>query len=662
MRTASVLRAGLIVLLGFCTSTPSPAQADDDGAARTLFEHLIDPENETDLETMLDEIDALLDRPLCLETARFDDIAAMPFLDDAAAGAVYAALQENPPTWQAIETALEHEAARYALLRACAVLHCEEKPSAGRFSLRSRFQQEDRPRRGFLDGSYPGSRARLLQRLRIGIGSHLSAALLVEKDPGERLLTDHYAGYVSVDDIGVLRRLVLGDVSVTAGQGLVFWQSFAMGKSSQATSVMRSSALLRPSASSTEGGGPRGLGLQLDLDPIDLVLLLSSAARDASIDEEEGTAGSFSVDGLHRTESEAQRAGRVQEQLAGLHLRCRDAGAGLQAGMSMLAARYSLSSRSRSPFAFEGDRAWTGGLDLRWGREKYVLYAEGAYAHTHAGALLMGAELRPSEHARISLLYRRYAARFVNLQGSGFGERSGSTQNEEGLYCGLRLLPARGLRIELWADLFRYPNRTTLLDLPASGSEMLLAAAYRPLPRTELGLRLRRERKDKSVPVQDALGRDLRSLTTRSRTGVRWDLAYESRSGLRMRLRADYAHVAHDRWLPAAQGYLLGADIRWRPSPAVTLVASFCAYHSDNWDARLYRFEQDVRGVMRSSACDGEGVRSYFLAVANISEHLALSGRYALTVHEGEREIGTGRDAVEGDRLGTISLQMDWNY
>jgi len=297
---------------------------------------------------------------------------------------------------------------------------------------------------------------------------------------------------------------------------------------------------------------------------------------------------------------------------------------------------------------------------MRWDIDDATVVCEYARAHTRAGALLAGIELRPSPFAQLSLLYRRYGEGFVSLHGGGFGERSGNTQNEEGLYCGLRCRPFTGFRIEIWADVFRFPNRTATMDMPSSGNELRCTASWRPLPRMEARLHLRRESKDDVVSMRDAAGRALRPLTLRSSAGLRIDLRYDASEHFRVQLRGDYTHVTHEQGLPDAGGCLLAADLRWRPHPRFTIAGSLCTFHSDSWDARLFRFERDVRGMMRSVACDGEGVRSYLLCMLKITSRLEISGRYALTVREGAREIGTDRDAVAGDHLGMLSLQADW--
>jgi hypothetical protein len=130
-------------------------------------------------------------------------------------------------------------------------------------------------------------------------------------------------------------------------------------------------------------------------------------------------------------------------------------------------------------------------------------------------------------------------------------------------------------------------------------------------------------------------------------------------SGLRVRLRAEYAHSRYDMYVSPSRGTLLSAELRWRPAPWVSCTARLTAYESDSYDARLYQFEHDVRGVMQNVVCYGHGMRSYILVTLHLGDALELGARYALTVRDGDRSSGSGDDMIAGDRIGVLSLQLD---
>lgn len=685
MHIRHAVRTAFAVLL--CCTIPCTAQDAEALPDRDVLEALLDPASEDDASALVEEIEELARDPLCLREASAEDIVAIPFLSPAEAHAITAALQHPAARqtadagWHAVSTALMDDAVRLELLRYCCRMDCETTPLRFGGELRSRLQQDDRERVGYSDGSYPGSRARVYQRLRLRLPAGLAAGVIMEKDPGETSFADHLAGAVSMNDRGMLRRAVLGDFTVTAGQGLVLWQAFARSKSSEAARIGKSAALLRPFTSASEGMAFRGAAADLRFRTFDILGFYSSRQLDATIDEERGTVGSLGQTGLHRTTSEQQRRATVRECSVGAVLQWRyetgsnifgskppDAGppdAGrmdektLLFGVSAVRSRYSHISLSRSPFAFEGNEAWAAGMHARFSTDGAAVYAEAAWAHTHVPAVVAGAEIELSRQLHLAILYRRYHERFVSLHAAAFGERSGGPQNEEGMYTGLRIHPHRRLRIDAWCDVFRLPNRTYFLHLPTSGGELMLAAEYRMHSKTRLRLRLRRERKDQTVAAIDAAGRDIRPLTARTKTAVRLQLQREFDDGLRVRLRAEYTRVTFDTYGESGDGALLSAELRLRPLPVLTFTGRVTGYSTASYDARLYQFEHDVRGVMLNAVCYGEGVRLYLLGALHVGATAEISARYALTLREGIRSFGSGHDGVIGDRLGTLSLQLD---
>ncbi|MFZ1731288.1 MAG: hypothetical protein WBQ23_12775 [Bacteroidota bacterium] len=662
-KNAALLCAACFVLPLYVHAqvVPGTEPGSDDVAENPALEVLLNERSEGEQSALLEQFEEWQRTPLILERALLREIAALPFLTLTEARRIRAIARDASGTQQEVDSVLTGDANRLALLHACTRLRkpIEDAPAYA-VALRSRMQQEDQPRAGFLDGSYPGSRLRLQQRLKASVGAHVEAAVVMEKDPGEITLTDHLAGYASVRDIGIIRRAVLGDFAITAGQGLVFWQAFGLSKGGEAVRVGRNPDLLSPFSSATEGFGARGAALELGGEFADAVIFYSRRGRDASIDEESGTAGAFSIDGLHRSESELARKNSVEETMAGGHLTAHFPvpGGTLAAGVSVQGARYSIPSQPRTPFGFEGDEAWVLGADASWSSERFMFFGEAALAHTHVPAFIAGFEAEATSRVSIALIARSYHERFVSLQGAAFGE-SGSVQNEEGVYVGLRLRPAARLKINAWVDIYRFPNRTYFVHLPSSGDEAMCTAEYGLDSRTALRLRVAQLRKDQTVAAIDDVGRDIRPIARRIQNSLRIELQHEAENGTRLRLRAEYVHMGWDSWLADAEGMLLSADLRLRPFPAISLLGRLTAYGTDSYDSRLYQFEHDVRGVMQNVVMYGDGLRAYLLLQWQPLPAYTLGLRYGLTIKDGTRSTGSGADTIEGDRVGKLSLQLD---
>ncbi len=128
-----------------------------------------------------------------------------------------------------------------------------------------------------LDGPFLGDPARILTRVRVASRDRFVAALILDKDPGERFTWqpdqgaygyDYVSAGVALRRFGRVDALVLGDYTATFGQGLVLGRTGAMGKGRETTrGVGRSGAGIALHGSSEENRFFRGAGASVQLIP-----------------------------------------------------------------------------------------------------------------------------------------------------------------------------------------------------------------------------------------------------------------------------------------------------------------------------------------------------------------------------------------------------------
>jgi len=628
--------------------------------AERALERFLESAEDEDISPVIELIESYMRHPLCLQNASLEDIEALPFLSAFLVRDIHQLIRNDSLTgWRVLQRLPTMDRDSYELLRICATLQCKTDGTATSLEYRVRMQRENTPRKGFLDGRFAPTRERLLHRLDVGVFSQLRAGVIIERDPGERDMTDHLAGYVGLHDIGPIQRAVLGDYTVAAAQGLVFWQAFGISKGGDAlAAVRRSGTRITPHLSATEGLFYRGVATQLASGGLSAILFASRNRLDASIDEQSGTAGSFGIDGLHRTESELRRRRSVEERLAGGRIEWRDDKL-LRAGLSGWTASYSVPSDPRTPFGFRGDRAWTTGADVTAHAGGMTIFGEVAVCHTHHTAGLAGVQGQLSRYVGAALLYRRYDYRFVNIHGRAFGERGSENANEEGMYFGMRLRPMQTLAIDAWIDVFSFPNRTYLLHLPTSGGESMLSARWNIDKVFTLDCRFKYGAKDNTVAAEDEEGRNIRPLARRTSMGTRVELICEPSNRLRVRIRTEHVNVRYDAWKDDDDGVLLLLDLRFRPFANLSVSARAASMQSSGYDARIYEFENDVRGVMYNVALYGHGWRGYLLAEYTPNRWLRVGMKYGVTVRDGVRYMGDGADRIEGDAIGRVTAQID---
>lgn len=162
----------------------------------------------------------------------------------------------------------------------------------------------DKDEKSYLGPSYSlGLRGKYLAKDR------LSVFLGAERDAyepwryGERVGFDSYTGHIAVEQIGILRKLVLGDYRCSWGDGLMLSQGFRLRPPYARGANTRE---LRPVQSLTEGERSRGVAADFEAGTWRLFILYSSQKLDGRIDDD-GVVTGLSEAGLHRTESELER-------------------------------------------------------------------------------------------------------------------------------------------------------------------------------------------------------------------------------------------------------------------------------------------------------------------------------------------------------------------
>ncbi|HBX64866.1 MAG TPA: hypothetical protein DEG32_01395, partial [Balneolaceae bacterium] len=136
-----------------------------------------------------------------------------------------------------------------------------------KFEVFSRYQQNLQTREGFEEpdsaGGYLGNPVKYYQRFRMTT-NHLSVNLTQEKDPGETLqgITgfDYNSGHLALTNNGKLKDFVVGDYSLSFGQGLVLWTGGAFGKGREVTgTISKNERGIKPYSSAQETDFFRGV-------------------------------------------------------------------------------------------------------------------------------------------------------------------------------------------------------------------------------------------------------------------------------------------------------------------------------------------------------------------------------------------------------------------
>ena len=528
----------------------------------------------------------------------------------------------------------------------------------------SRYQQVLEEQRGYQRpdslGGFVGSPVKYYQRFRY-TSNHLSLNLTQDKDPGEPLEHpgdfDYTSWHIALQDNGRLRDLIIGDFSVAFGQGLLLWSGGAFGKGSEVIGTPNKNERgVRPFTSAQEMIGFRGIAATYG-NQLQLTGFYSNRQRTASeIDEIYIRFPTES--GYHRTLNERERRLNIGQETFGGRVR-------LQVpygffGVSGFHNRFERPVQAGTlPWQinnFYGQKLSGYSADFRLLAGPALLFGEAAYTDNGGYGVLGGAELKLGDRTDAVAVYRYYEPSFQSIFGSGFGEQSGNPGNEEGFYLGLRHDLSSQIRISSYIDQFRFPAARFQQRQPSSGYDWLSLIEYSPNRDLQFYALFRYKFREEEYADFDEMGRELRVLGETHRTGARFQAEYQVNPSIRLRTRFDMVR-ARSTPEDASLGYLVFQDIRFYPFQNFRIDARITLFDTDNFDSRVFQFENDLLYVLSNAMLFDRGQRMYMVINYRAASWLDFWLKAATTVYDNRDVISSGNLEIDGNRRSDIGIQ-----
>lgn len=532
---------------------------------------------------------------------------------------------------------------------------------------RSRVQQDLQDRKGFTTGDYPGSKQKVYNRLTglyNGKDFDIGGNFTIEKDPGETSYTDYYSGYLEMNNWKFVKKILAGDYILNFGQGLGLWTSLAYSKGSEAVDIIKKRSFNIDSYRSTnEVQFFRGAATNVEYKNYNFFFFYSNNYFDASIDTTFDEVSSIYFDGYHRTLSEKNRQNAGMERLLGGRVFA-DYGF-LRLGATYWTSQFSKpvgADSSKQLFNFSGDKANMVSFDYDVVYKNFNLFGEFARSQSSSIAGVSALQISLIKGANAIFLYRNYPENFAPVHSFGFGENNGNTQNENGVYAGLSLKPLKGLSIDTYFDQFKFPYRTYSNPVSTSGNDFLLNSEYKISKGFLVYMKYRNKNKEEARSITDEFERSVKKIDNRNQMNFRLGFDFDISSDIRVKSRYEYVMVKYDNYGGNNKGFLFYSDLRASLTRNLTASTRFVVFQTDDYDSRVYEFEDDLKGVMSNVGLYGKGTRWYFVMRYKPYYFAELSVKYSATYLDGVKSIGSGNDLIEGDLNNRLNIGLEINF
>jgi len=520
----------------------------------------------------------------------------------------------------------------------------------------------------FPNRQYLGSSDKLYFRYRNTYKDRLSWGVTGEKDAGEEFFKgtqkqgfDFYSAHLFARKLWKFNAIALGDYQVNVGQGLTMWSGFGIGKSANVMNGKRFATGLRPYTSVNENQFLRGGAVNLQFGGWDMTYFASSKKIDASVntgdslDFFDNNFSSFQLSGLHRTPGEMEGRNALQQTILGGEVAFR--GDNFRIGFSSVYTKFdqplSIDTSGYKKFKFDGNQLSTSGLNYRFYIRKMTLFGETAVSDNLKFGTVNGFAWHVDPRLDLLMIYRNYDKAFHSLYSTAFGESSDNS-GERGIYIGTQARINKKISINAYYDQFKFTYYKWLTNDVSVGREYFGQLNYEARRGSSFYLRLRNKVTERNTK-DDVFG--VKGQVQIIKNTVR--LNYDQRINDQWSFKTRIEWVGHQYGDVKSHGILFFQDLKFnfRKIP-LTVYGRYAIFDTDNYDSRIYAYENDLLGVFSIPSYYYKGIRTYLMLKYDIGRTVDIWFRWDVFSYANQNSISSGLEEIQGNEKTTVKLQL----
>ncbi|MEY3059104.1 MAG: hypothetical protein RL000_456 [Bacteroidota bacterium] len=452
------------------------------------------------------------------------------------------------------------------------------------------------------------------------------AGWIIEKDAGEPKITDHISLFFALKNKGIIKQLLIGDFNVNMGQGLVHWQGYAFGRSSNLLSGYRQGNFIQPHTGTDENRFHRGVGLQLKKGKFELGAFLSKLKIDANVISDTINRlkwiSSFLLSGIHRTESEIKDKNAVTKLTWGGKIKVQLPTGSIN--LNMIQTNFSIPVQKRAQpynqFAISGKQWRNLSIDLALSTSIGFLFSEIAVDHQLDPAFNVGWLKSLDPKFDIAIIYRNMSARYQAFESNCISANS-EAGNESGLLLSLNFLPHAKHSLEGFIDFAQqnWPSFTS--DRPGASKLFSLQYTWKPNKKTEISTRYQIDTRTNNQGYEENHSSLIgEKITHRWRTHI----SFSPIESLTIRCRNEIVKVKEE-FRAYSSGQLSYMELIYKPTAEpLSISFRYTFFSTDDYSSRVYAYERDLSSYYSIPAHFDQGHRNYLLLQYNYKKAIKI--------------------------------------
>ncbi len=601
-------------------------------------------EEDTGNNAWMEYLWELRNRPLNINTATLYDLTRIPFLSPEIAARIIRR-RRIAGEFHSPEELLAVKGMDEELYEALLPFITLKKPLfAPRFVYRIQSHLLHPLSRGYREKDYENP-LYLNQRLLFDVNERLSGGVVWEKDAGEGNYFDYGSFHLLYRHPGSEMEALVGDYLIKTGCGLLLSPPYGSPFSPDAIPLKpeTDAGHLSGYRSTYQNGFLRGIALQVPMGrDILLKLFVSSRSLDANIDKETGRIRSLYSTGLHRTSTEKEKIGCLEEQSAGLILQ--RAFPGIRFQLTGLFQKYSPGYQNTgNPLISPG---------LSWLHESEQVQFSGELAFSESKFPALEQDLFFSvDDFRYQLTAYYFHPAYLAPRGRSPGSMSRLPGNQAGMaqICRMQIFPRTRLSGMVHM-------RRTIRD---SGAPVFVNVDYylkleQKFRNQVYYLQYRQANRENDVDLSDAPQKRIVSARFHQKLKLGKAVSIVNRVEVRWAKPMEPAKRYY--------GFSMFHQMQWQGRGPLQLLLRWTSFDAGDYDVRLYEYEPDLPGSFRSVLLNGYGFKWLLCLQLKLSGQLQLVFKYQQRVYPDRTTTGSGRDEVASNRLRDFRAGLTWRY
>lgn len=521
------------------------------------------------------------------------------------------------------------------------------------------------------DSKYLGNPNKICIRYYLSVNKYIKAGFIAEKDAGEEIFKgsqvngfDFYSGVVSIEKKGFLKRMVIGDYQIQAGQGLILGSGFSFGKSPEVFQTKKISRGIYPNSSANECNFFRGLATSFSFGKSEITGFISYRKLDANILKntitEDGNFTSLIETGYHRNNNELKDKNSLRETLYGGRWVLN--GKFYRIGTTMYSSFYDKSpNNQKRPYQYfesTSKQRFYSGFDYDIMYQNINTFGEISINQNGTVAGIAGLMAAFSDKLCISTIYRNYPAGYKNPHSNAFAENSFAT-NEKGLFTGMQINLLPEWTFYGYVDFFTFPWLKYTVNTPSYGNEYLARIACNPYGNWSAYLQYRNK---KSFLNETSSSEFITPTQSIQRSSLRLYFQLSPLPTLTIKNRIEYL-CFQNSGKNTPEGFAIYPSIIYEhPSKNWTFCTGYGIFDTESYNERIYIYENDVPHSFSVPAFYDRGSRFYVLTQYALSKKVKFWIKYARSAFVNTSTLGSGEESIACPHKSEIKVLVQIHF